>query len=73
MCTVCAVSTSGVMATPGPPRRFGVGGLTAPIRRGGPGLAITPLVDAAQTLHTTGLVAVVVLALVGWLVAERRA
>ena len=32
-----------------------------------------PLVDAAQTLHTTGLVAVVVLALVGWLVAERRA
>ena len=54
-------------------QRIGAVSPPTPNRRGGPGLAITPLVDAAQTVHTTGLVAVVVLALVGWLVAERRA
>jgi hypothetical protein len=43
-----------------------------PNRRGGPGIAITPLEGAAQTIHAGGLLAVVVLGVIGWLLAERR-
>jgi hypothetical protein len=53
-------------------QRIGAVSPPTPNRRGGPGLAITPLVDTAQTVHTLGLVAVVVLASAGWIVAERR-
>lgn len=43
-----------------------------PNRRGGPGIAISPLVDTALTVNAAALVAVVALALAGWLVTARR-
>jgi hypothetical protein len=50
-----------------------IGALAPPVpnTRGGPGVAITPLEGSAQAIHAGGLLAVVVLALAGWLLAER--
>ncbi|MFT3851786.1 MAG: hypothetical protein QM733_03460 [Ilumatobacteraceae bacterium] len=42
-----------------------------PNTRGGPGPGITPLEHSALTIHACGLGAVVILALAGWLLAER--